>query len=130
MTATRSGAGVDVWLAKYWWALPLVPLPALAAAIALIVPVHAYRRGHGFVSWLALELVAMNPIYPLILVAILPNKARMRLRAEYARDLDERLRRAGVTPTRPASAAGTGSVVDRSTEGLGGPSVGDLPTRL
>jgi hypothetical protein len=118
------------WLAKYWWVLPALPIPLLMAAITLIVPVHAYRRGHGFVSWLVLEFVAMNPIYPLILVAILPNKARMRLRAEYARDLDDRLRRAGVVPAGPARTPGPGSVVDRSTEALGGPSVGDLPTRL
>jgi hypothetical protein len=118
------------WLAKYWWALPLLLLPVLAAAIALIVPLHARRRGHGFVSWFVLQFVGMNPIYPLILVAILPNKARMRLRAEYARDLDERLRQAGVVPGRAAGAPGTGPTADRSTEGLAGPSVGDLPTRL
>ena len=62
------------WLAKYWWMLPLAALPVLAAAIALIVPLHARRRGHGFVSWFVLQFVGMNPIYPLILVAILPNK--------------------------------------------------------
>ena len=115
---------------KYWWVLPLVPLPLLAAAVALIVPLHARRRGHGFVSWFALQFVGMNPIYPLILVAILPNKARMRLRDEYARELDERLREAGLVPTRGGRLPGTGPVGDRSTEGLAGPSVGDLPTRL
>jgi hypothetical protein len=117
------------WLAKYWWALPLAALPVLAAAIALIVPLHARRRGHGFVSWFVLQFVGMNPIYPLILVAILPNKARMRLRAEYARDLDDRLRRAGVIPGRAAGIPDTGSAGDRPTEGLTGPSVGDMPTR-
>ena len=115
------------WLAKYWWVLPLALVPVLAAAIALIVPLHARRRGHGFVSWFALQFVAMNPIYPLILVAILPNKARIRLRAEYARELDDRLREAGIGPARAARFPGTG---DRSTDGLAGPSVGDLPTRL
>ena len=115
------------WLAKYWWVLPLALVPVLAAAIALIVPLHARRRGHGFVSWFALQFVGMNPIYPLILVAILPNKARMRLRAEYERDLDERLREAGIVPARAPRLPGTG---DRSTDGLAGPSVGDLPTRL
>ncbi len=116
---------MELWLAKYWWVLPLAPLPVLAAAVGLIVPLHARRRGHGFVSWFALQFVAMNPIYPLILVAILPNKARMRLRAEYERDLDDRLREAGVIPPRAVGLPG-----DRSPDGLAGPSVGDLPTRL
>ena len=119
-----------MWLAKYWWLLPFLLLPVLAAAIALIVPLHARRRGHGFVSWFALQFVAMNPIYPLILVAILPNKARVRLRAEYERELDHRLREAGIVPTRAARFPGPGPVGDRSTDGLAGPSVGDLPTRL
>ena len=118
------------WLAKYWWVLPVLPLPALAAAIALFVARHARRRGHGFVSWFALQFVALNPIYPLILVAILPNKARMRLRAEYEQDLDERLREAGVIPDRAVGIQGTGSVGDRLPDGLAGPSVGDMPTRL
>jgi hypothetical protein len=116
---------MELWLAKYWWVLPLAPLPILAAAVGLIVPLHARRRGHGFVSWFALQFVAMNPIYPLILVAILPNKARMRLRAEYEQDLDDRLREAGMIPPRAVGLPG-----DRSPDGLAGSSVGDLPTRL
>src|SRR5262245_58179910 len=111
-----------MWLAKYWWLLPLAPLPVLAAAAALIVPLHARRRGHGFVSWFVLQFIVLNPIYPLILVAVLPNKARMRLRAEYEQDLDDRLREAGVIPRRAVGLVGPGSVEDRS--------VGDLPTRL
>src|SRR5918993_1915036 len=118
------------WLMKYGGVLPFLLLAVLAAAIALIVPLHARRRGHGFVSWFALQFVAMNPIYPLILVAILPNKARMRLRAEYERELDERLREAGIVPARVGRFPGTGSVADRSTDGLASPSVGDMPTRL
>ena len=118
------------WLAKYWWVLPLALVPVLAAAVTLIVPVHAHRRGHGFVSWFVLQFVALNPIYPLILVAILPNKARMRLRAEYEQDLDERLREAGESPDPAAGIPGSGRAGDRATDGLTGPSVGDLPTRL
>ena len=122
---------MDIWLAKYWWTLPLFPLAALVAAAVLIVPFHARRRGHGFFSWFVLQFVAVNPVYPLILVAILPHKARMRLRAEYERDLDDRLRAAAADPDRPAGAPGpaAGTVGDRTTDGPGGLSVGDLPTR-
>ena len=68
--------------------------------------------GHGFFSWLVLQFVAVNPVYPLILVAILPHKARMRLRAQYERELDERLRAAGIQPGRAAdlSHPSTGTV--------------------
>jgi hypothetical protein len=107
-------------------------LAVIGAAITLIVPLHAYRRGHGLMSWFALQFVAFNPIYPLILVAILPHKARMRLRTEYERDLDERLRRAGAVRGSPRAAelpADPNSIGDRSTAGSYGASIGDLPTR-
>ena len=122
---------LGLWLAKYWWALPMFPLGAAVTAVVLIVPFHARRRGLGFFSWFALQFVALNPVYPLILVAILPHKARMRLRARYERELDERLRAAGLQPGRPAdlSSPAAGTVGDRVTEGSVGPSVGDLPTR-
>ena len=121
---------LSLWLTLYWWTLPMVPLGLLLAAAVLIVPFHARRRGHGFFSWFVLQFVAVNPVYPLILVVILPHKARMRLRAQYRRELDERLEAAGARPDRPAdlSLPGVGTVGDRVTEGSVGPSVGDLPT--
>jgi hypothetical protein len=122
---------LDLWLAKYWWTLPLFPLAAAVAAAILIVPFHARRRGHGFFSWFVLQFVALNPVYPLVLVAILPHKARMRLRTQFERELDERLEAAGIHPGRAAdlSLPSSGTVGDRVTEGSVGPSVGDLPTR-
>ena len=56
----------------------------------------------------------------------------MRLRAGYERELDERLRAAGIQPDRAAdlSLPSAGTVGDRPTEPSIGPSIGDLPTRL
>lgn len=115
-------AQIAGWLVDHWWVLPLILGVAVALAIivaaCIVVPVQARRRGHGFWSWFLLQFAALNPVYPLILVAMLPNKARLRLREQFARELDELLAKAGTAPPAPA----------RSGEITAGTSVGDMPT--
>lgn len=103
----------------------------VAAAVLVLVfavPWQARRRGHGFFPWLVLQTVAVNPIYPLVLVALLPDRAKARLRERFARELDERLRGAGRPVSEPEPAPG--AAPDRSLGDLptAGASVGDLPT--
>jgi hypothetical protein len=99
---------------------------ALVLVVVLSVPWQAHKRGHGFLSWLVLETLALNPIYPLVLLALLPDRSKARLRAEFARELDERL--AGVIPP-PTAPPTTG---DPGHSGGGqlttGGSIGDVPT--
>jgi hypothetical protein len=102
-------------------------IASLLLVLILGVPWQAYRRGHGFLSWFVLQAIAINPIYPMILVAILPDRAKMRLRDQFARELDDRLgERAHLRQLPTASAA----IPDRSVGDLptSGQSVGDLPT--
>lgn len=91
-------------------------LLAVLAAVLVTVPRQAARRGHGFWPWFVFQLVGLNPIYPMILLSILPNRARMRLRDEFAAELDEKLAAA-----RPPAPAGTLAFPRHS--------VGDLPTQ-
>jgi hypothetical protein len=91
-----------------------VCLGTVGLAIVVTVPRQAYRRGHGFWSWLFYQLVGLNPIYPLLLLAVLPNRARMRLREQFAAELDAKLLAA-----RPPAAA---------TVAFPGGSVGDAVT--
>lgn len=66
-------------------------LGLLILALCLIMPLQAYRRGHGFLSWFILQIMAMNPLYLLVIVALLPNKAKMRQREKYTAELEAKL---------------------------------------
>src|SRR5687767_15180969 len=91
-------------------------LAVLVAALLLVlllgVPWQARRRGHGFVSWFVLQVVAANPVYPMILLALLPDRAKARLRDRFARELDDRLRQTGAAA--PAGPGSSGTATDRS----------------
>lgn len=121
---------MDVSTAEILLAVGLTLVAFLVAALLLVVlfgvPWQAYRRGHGFLSWFVLQAVALNPIYPMILVAMLPDRAKARLRERFAAELDDLL-----ADARPAVAGpGADAAPDRSIGDLptAGASVGDLPT--
>lgn len=124
---------IAVWFFEYWWVLPIALFAALGVAMLIAVPLQARRRGHGFWSWFLLQIVAMNPFYPLILVAMLPNKARLRLREQFARELDQLLAKAESarpTPNQAVSAAGGATIGDVPTTGdVRNRSLGDDETR-
>ena len=82
---------------------------------ASIVARQAYARGCGFWSWVALQILAVNPLYPMVLIALLPNKRRLALRERFAAELDAKL--AAARPPAPAA------TVDFPAH-----SVGELPT--
>jgi hypothetical protein len=102
-------------------------LAALLLILFLGVPWQAYRRGHGFISWFILQIISTNPVYPLVLIALLPDKRKSRLREEFRRELDARL---GDSQPRTRtltleSGKPLQSIGDLPTAGV---SVGDLPT--
>lgn len=102
-------------------------LAAFLLVLVLGVPWQAYRRGHGFISWFILQIVSINPAYPLVLIALLPDRRKSRLREEFKRELDARL--GGSQPRTRTLTLESGkplqSVGDLPTAGV---SVGDLPT--
>ena len=104
------------FLETYWWMLPPAALLGTIVVLAILsVPLQANRRGQGFTAWFLLQFAALNPIYPMILLALLPNRARSKLRESFAAELDEKLK--GATAYRPTRTTGD---LERS--------LGDLPT--
>jgi hypothetical protein len=99
----------------------------------LVVPaVEAYHRGYNPVVWGLAGVLATNPLFVLVLLAMVPHRARVRLRGRYAAELDEKLAALGDAPAegaKGAARADTFSVGDEATR-LPHRSVGDDLTRM
>jgi hypothetical protein len=88
--------------------------------IALPVAFQARRRGHSFLAWLAAGTL-VNPIFFLVLLAIMPDRARQARRRQELADLDARLAALGKSAGEPATLpAAPGAVPQQS--------LGDQPT--
>lgn len=99
-------------------------------ALALILALQARRRGHSLLVWLAAGL-AGNMILLLVMLGVLPDFARKRLRKTEMEDLESRLKqRAGGPPAaRVPAADGQRSLGDQVTAPPER-SLGDVETRL
>jgi hypothetical protein len=64
---------------------------AVAIWLILLASVHAYRRGYNPIVWALAAVVAMNPIFLFVVLALVPNRSRLRLRAKFAAELDAKL---------------------------------------
>lgn len=112
-----------------WWADPAVLLALIVTlfafvvffgAFATITAVQARWRGYPFLVWLLTGLLG-NPIFLLVLLGVMPDFRRRRLRERQADDLRRRLSGQpppGAKPSAPRPAM----QVDRS--------LGDEPTVL
>jgi hypothetical protein len=103
-----------------------VSLASIVITILVVtVPRYAHQRGHGFISWFVLQILTLNPIYLMLLLATLPNRARSRLRDQFAGELDAKLKTINQTSVTP-----TGGVFPAYS--IGGIqtaiSVGEMPT--
>jgi len=58
---------------------------------------HAYRRGYNPVVWALAAIIAMNPIFLFVVLALAPHRSRLRLRDKFHAELDAKL--AGRKPT-------------------------------
>ena len=98
-------------------------------ALSLAVAVQARRRGYSLWVWLVAGL-AGNPIFFLILLGVLPDFARKRLRVTEMEDLESRLNgKATKESAEPAAADVQRSLGDQPTY-LPERSLGDIETRL
>jgi hypothetical protein len=95
--------------------------------MSVLVAVQARRRGYRFLTWFFAGMLG-NPIFFLILLAIMPDFARKALRQEEMADLEARLaaRKMPAPPAYPLLAvphpAGDASTLSA------GRSLGDQPT--
>lgn len=98
-------------------------------ALLFGVPRQARQRGHGSASWFVMQVCAVNPVYALVALAMLPDRAKARLRVKYRAELDARLGSTGGPAARPDAAVPAHSVGDLPTLAPHGQSVGDDVTR-
>ena len=97
---------------------------------------QARKRGYSFLVWYVTGVLALNPIYLLIVLAAIPDRAKQRLRNQYRRELNAKL----ATRARQSSAALPVCLTDAPQQSIGDqptmappatlPSVGDQPTQL
>jgi hypothetical protein len=94
----------------------LVGLLFLLAGLGFIAltAYQAYRRGYNPIVWGIAGILALNPIFFLVVLAVAPHRSRMRLRDRFTSELDTKLTRrappagaAGVTPVDPGAPTAT-----------------------
>jgi hypothetical protein len=99
---------------------------ALWVGAAATVAYQARQRGYSLILWFVAPLVIVNPVIFLVLLALIPNRKRMKLRTQFRNEHREKLD--GFTPLFPSApselSAGTGTTrtVYRS--------LGDMPTQM
>jgi hypothetical protein len=113
--------------------LALAAMLLLLSCLAAIVAVQAQRRGYNFLVWFFAGLLG-NAIFFLVLLAIMPDYARKRLRRKETEELEGKLDARADRAVRAAPPAERAfpdvSLGDRPTELPSERSLGDEETRL
>jgi hypothetical protein len=88
-------------------------------AFIALTAYQAYRRGYNPVVWGIAGILALNPIFLLVVLAVSPHRSRMRLRDRFTAELDAKLARrsppAGVVGTSPVDAGAPTRTAGRPT---------------
>lgn len=106
----------------------LIIMMALWVVLSLIVALQAARRGYNVWIWLLAGSLG-NPLFFLVLLAIMPDFARKALRRKFVDELDQKL--AALSTFLPVSDRLTEAAIASPVPTLSAPeerSVGDLPT--
>ncbi len=92
-------------------------------AVALIVAVQAGWRGYPVWAWTLAGLLG-NPVFLLVVLGALPDFARRKLREEYLREIEGKLRERvkRLPPSSATAAVPRPDAIERS--------LGDMPTNL
>ena len=108
-----------------------VAVVGLVVAILVLVAWQARRRGYSFWVWLLASIVSLNPLLILLVLVMLPDARKKRLRAKEMRALQNKL--AALAPVelgRDVLAVPAASLGDQSTAPPSGlRSIGDEETR-
>jgi hypothetical protein len=99
-----------------------------AGVFVLTVAVQAKRRGYSLLAWFVAGLLG-NPLFLLVLLGILPDFRRKRLRKTEREDLEERLQRAR-RPAEPAPAPSLERSLGDQATNVPERSLGDEQTRM
>jgi hypothetical protein len=77
--------------------LSLLVAALVLSPFALVLALQAQRRGFGFGVWLLAGFLSANPLLPLVLLGLLPNRARQAQRRAELHELNGRLARGAAT---------------------------------
>jgi hypothetical protein len=100
--------------------------------LVLIPAYQAYHRGYNPVIWGLAGVFSVNPLFILVVLGMVPHRARQRMRDRFAARLDEKLAALAPAPTDEAAGAAradTFTVGDEATR-LPHRSIGDDLTRM
>lgn len=98
------------------WVIPITIVAGLMVLFVFSIPaIQAKRRGYSFFIWLIAGVLALNPVYLLVVLSTIPHRKRQEMREQFATELDAKLTSVGL-PIAPA----VRPVSDRS--------IGDLAT--
>lgn len=107
--------------AQTWAGMAIGMMAAVVGALvalSMVVAIQARWRGYSLWVWLVVCVVSVNPIFFLVLLAVMPDFARKNLRKTEMEDLELALKMRTVSgPAGPIAARGP---IDRS--------LGDQPT--
>jgi hypothetical protein len=87
-----------------------IAIVAFLLFVFAIPAIQAKRRGYSFLIWLLAGILALNPIYLLVVLSTVPHRKRQKLRATFADELDASLKTAGI----PVSVQAARSAIERS----------------
>jgi hypothetical protein len=109
-------------------ALAALLVGGLVLIVSLVVAIQARRRGYSLLTWVVAGML-VNPIFLLVLLGVLPDRRRKRLREKETEDLEHRLLRpprhreeAAAPVALPVRPGAIRAGLDRS--------LGDMPTNL
>ena len=88
----------------------------IGLAFIALTAYQAYRRGYNPIVWGLAAIIALNPIFLLVVLAFAPHRSRVRMRDQFTAELDAKLANRSWSPhaSRPVrvdAAAPTASVV-------------------
>jgi hypothetical protein len=109
-----------------WWFAPLVLIIMSPIAFLYIsIPWQARKRGYSFWIWFIACVINLNlPIYLLVLLSLVPNRARKRLRVVFRAELDAKL----ATVSGPLSVRSLARPMPPGSTATFDRSLGDMPT--
>lgn len=113
---------MEIFLLLLMPALLVVLWLAATAAVAY----QARQRGYSFFLWFIAQIIMLNPVIFLVVLALMPNRKRKILRDEFRAELDAKLAACSGSRLLPSvatavpSSAGSTMPAERS--------LGDMPT--
>jgi hypothetical protein len=101
----------------------------LLGGLALIAlpSYQAYRRGYNPIVWGIAAILALNPIFLLVVLVLAPHRSRLRLRHRFIAELDAKLARRA-PPARPAGTLAVDATAPTATGSRQPGSPGGRPT--